>query len=72
MADFPVDTIVFEILTMVTAKDVGRSKSVCKEWYALLSRQDFVRVHCSRSLISSNQRVLLIDDLARFVHPIIF
>ncbi|KAF5755941.1 hypothetical protein HanXRQr2_Chr17g0808691 [Helianthus annuus] len=38
----------------------------------LLSRQDFVRVHCSRSLISSNQRVLLIDELACSVHPIIF
>ncbi|KAJ0810600.1 putative F-box domain-containing protein [Helianthus annuus] len=72
MAGLPVDTILFEILTRVTAKDVGRSKSVCKEWYALLSRQDFVRVHCSHSLISSNQRVLLIDDLACSVHPIIF
>ncbi|KAJ0796016.1 putative F-box domain-containing protein [Helianthus annuus] len=63
MADLPVHTIVFEILTRVPAKDVGRSKSVCKQWYALLSTQDFVRMHCSRSLVSSNQRVLLIDDL---------
>ncbi|MFS8024487.1 hypothetical protein Hanom_Chr16g01463851 [Helianthus anomalus] len=46
--------------------------SVCKEWYVLLSRQDFVRVHCSRSLISSNQRVFLINELACYVHPIIF
>ncbi|KAM0016871.1 putative F-box-like domain superfamily protein [Helianthus debilis subsp. tardiflorus] len=72
MAGLPVDTIVYEILTRVTTKDVGRSKIVYKEWYALLSRQDFVRVHCSRSLISSNKRLLLIDDLACSVHPIIF
>ncbi|KAJ0669227.1 putative F-box associated interaction domain, F-box-like domain superfamily [Helianthus annuus] len=72
MASLPVDTIVFEILMRATTKNVGRSKSVCKDWYALLSIQDFLRVHCSRSLISSNQRVLLIDDLACFVHPIIF
>ncbi|MFS7942845.1 putative F-box associated interaction domain-containing protein [Helianthus anomalus] len=31
MADLPVHTIVFEILTRVPAKDVGRSKSVCKQ-----------------------------------------
>ncbi|MFS7900090.1 putative F-box domain-containing protein [Helianthus anomalus] len=72
MADLPVHTIVFEILTRVPAKDVGRSKSVCKQWYTLLSTQDFVRIHCSRSLVSSNQRVLLIDDLTCSVHPIIF
>ncbi|KAJ0522281.1 putative F-box-like domain superfamily protein [Helianthus annuus] len=71
MADLPVDTFMFEILTRVPAKDVGRSKSVFKQWYALLSTQDFVRVHCSHSLISSNQRVLLIDDLTCSVHPII-
>ncbi|KAJ0715464.1 putative F-box associated interaction domain, F-box-like domain superfamily [Helianthus annuus] len=72
MADLPVHTIVFEILTRVPTKDVGRSKSVGKQWYALLSTQDFVRIHCSRSLVSSNQRVLLIDDLTCSVHPIIF
>ncbi|KAJ0832550.1 putative F-box domain-containing protein [Helianthus annuus] len=72
MTDLLVDTIVFEILTRVTTKDVGRSKSVCKEWYVLLSRQDFLRVHCSHSLISSNQQVHLIDDLTCSVHPIVF
>ncbi|KAM0046732.1 putative F-box domain-containing protein [Helianthus debilis subsp. tardiflorus] len=71
MADLPIETI-FEILTRVPAKVVGRSKSVCKEWYALLSTRDFIRVHCSRSLVSSNQRVLLIDDLTCSVHSIIF
>ncbi|MFS7902638.1 putative F-box domain-containing protein [Helianthus anomalus] len=71
MADLPIETI-FEILTRVPTKVVGRSRSVCKEWYALLSIRDFIRVHCSRSLVSSNQRVLLIDDLTCFVHPIIF
>ncbi|KAM0062273.1 putative F-box domain, galactose oxidase/kelch, beta-propeller, F-box associated interaction [Helianthus debilis subsp. tardiflorus] len=71
MADLPIETI-FEILTRVPAKVVGRSRSVCKEWYALLSTRDFIRVHSSRSLVSSNQRVLLIDDLTCSVHPIIF
>ncbi|KAJ0938242.1 putative F-box domain-containing protein [Helianthus annuus] len=71
MADLPIETI-FEILTRVPAKVVGRSKSVCKEWYALLSTRDFIRVHCSRLLVSSNQRVLLIDALTCSVHPIIF
>ncbi|MFS7969340.1 putative F-box domain, galactose oxidase/kelch, beta-propeller, F-box associated interaction [Helianthus anomalus] len=71
MADLPIHTIVFEILTRLPAKDVGRSKSVCKQWYAFLSTQDFVRIHCSRSLVSSNQRVLLIDDLTCSVRPII-
>ncbi|MFS7900622.1 putative F-box domain-containing protein [Helianthus anomalus] len=71
MADLPIHTIVFEILTRLPAKDVGRSKSVCKQWYALLSTQDFVRIHCSRSLVSSNQRVLLIDNLTCSVRPII-
>ncbi|MFS7907568.1 putative F-box domain-containing protein [Helianthus anomalus] len=71
MADLPIHTIVFEILTRLPAKDVGRSKSVCKQWYALLSTQDFVRIHCSRSLVSSNQRVLLIDDLTCSVRLII-
>ncbi|XP_022031851.1 putative F-box only protein 9 [Helianthus annuus] len=71
MADLPIETI-FEILKRVPAKVVGRSKTVCKEWYALLSTRDFIRVHCCRSLVSSNQRVLLIDDLTCSVHPIIF
>ncbi|KAJ0682158.1 putative F-box domain, galactose oxidase/kelch, beta-propeller, F-box associated interaction [Helianthus annuus] len=71
MADLPTHTIVFEILTRLPAKDVGRSKSVCKQWYALLSTQDFVKIHCSRSVVSSNQRVLLIDDLTCSVRPII-
>ncbi|MFS7946738.1 putative F-box domain-containing protein [Helianthus anomalus] len=71
MADLPTHTIVFEILTRLPAKDVGRSKSVCKQWYALLSTQDFVRIHCSRSVVSSNQRVLLIDDLTCSVRLII-
>ncbi|KAI3725246.1 hypothetical protein L1987_65027 [Smallanthus sonchifolius] len=72
MVHLSVEIIVFEILTRVPAKVVGRFKSISKEWYALLSTQDFARVHCSHSLISSNQRMLLIGDLTCSVHPIDF
>ncbi|KAK9049933.1 hypothetical protein SSX86_000022 [Deinandra increscens subsp. villosa] len=70
MVDLSVEIIVFEILTRASAKVVGCSKSVCKEWYALLSTQDFARIHCSRSLNSSNQRILNVGELTCSVHPI--
>ncbi|KAI3820097.1 hypothetical protein L1987_13955 [Smallanthus sonchifolius] len=57
------EVIVFEILTRIPAKDVGCSKSVCKEWYALLSTQDFERAHSSRSSIPANQKTLIIREL---------
>lgn len=72
MVDLSDELIVFEILTRVPAKVVGRSKSVCKKWYALMLTQHFVKIHCSRSLISSNQRALLVDDLTCSIHPINF
>ncbi|KAK9071852.1 hypothetical protein SSX86_008282 [Deinandra increscens subsp. villosa] len=70
MADISVEIIVFEIFTRVPAKVVGRCKSVCKTWYSLLSTKDFAKIHCSRSLISSNQRILFVGDLTCSVHPI--
>ncbi|KAL8232200.1 hypothetical protein R6Q57_001978 [Mikania cordata] len=66
------ELIIFEILTRVPARAVGRSKIVCKKWHALLLTQHFVKMHCSRSLIASNQRAILIDDLTCSAHPIDF
>ncbi|KAK1431904.1 hypothetical protein QVD17_08694 [Tagetes erecta] len=70
MVDLSVEIIVSEILTRVPAKVVGRSKCVCKEWCALLSTQEFLRVHANRSLNSSNQRILFVGDHSISVHPI--
>ncbi|KAK9058181.1 hypothetical protein SSX86_023021 [Deinandra increscens subsp. villosa] len=64
------DIIVSEILTRAAAKVVGLSKSVCKQWYALLSTEDFAKKHCSLSLSSSNQRILKVGDLGCTVHTI--
>ncbi|KAK9071611.1 hypothetical protein SSX86_008040 [Deinandra increscens subsp. villosa] len=70
MVAIPVEIIVCEILSRVPTKVVGRSKSVCKEWYALLSTPDFAKIHCSRSLKSTNQRVLFVGDQTCYVRPI--
>lgn len=72
MVELSSEMVVFEILTRVPPKVVGRSKSVCKAWYALLSGHTFVREHFSRSSISSNQKVLLIDDQTCRIQPINF
>ncbi|GKA15767.1 F-box domain containing protein [Tanacetum coccineum] len=64
--------ILFGILTRVPPKAVGRFKSVCKTWYALLSGNAFVREHCSRSAIPSNQKVLVIEHQTCSIHPINF
>ncbi|KAL8224369.1 hypothetical protein R6Q57_019844 [Mikania cordata] len=66
------ELIVFEILTRVPARTVGRSKCVSKKWKALLLTPQFVKIHCSRSLSASNQRVVLVDDLTCSTHPINF
>ncbi|KAJ0526567.1 putative F-box associated interaction domain, F-box-like domain superfamily [Helianthus annuus] len=72
MTDLCAEVIVFQILTRVPAKDVGRSKTVCKEWCALLSTRYFERVHSSRSLVAANQKVLMIRNLTCGVHTINF
>jgi hypothetical protein len=72
MVDLSFEIIVFEILTRVPAKVVGRSRSVCKEWYRLLSTQDFAKRHCSRSYNSSNQKTLLVGNLTCTIHRINF
>ncbi|GKB61366.1 F-box domain containing protein [Tanacetum coccineum] len=64
--------ILFGILTRVPPKAVGRFKSVCKTWYALLSGNAFVREHCSSSAIPSNQKVLVIEHQTCSIHPINF
>ncbi|KAL8210968.1 hypothetical protein R6Q57_005405 [Mikania cordata] len=66
------ELIVFEILTRVPARTVGCSKCVSKKWKALLLTPQFVKIHCSRSLSASNQRVVLVDDLTCSMHPINF
>ncbi|KAL8223136.1 hypothetical protein R6Q57_020535 [Mikania cordata] len=66
------ELIIFEILTRVPARTVGRSNCVCKKWKALLLTPQFVKIHCSRSLIAANQRVVLVDDLTCSAHPINF
>ncbi|MFS8018763.1 putative F-box-like domain superfamily protein [Helianthus anomalus] len=63
MPNLLADVIISDILTRVPVKTVARSKSVCKEWHALLSTRDFEKAHCSRTLIPSNQRTLLLRDL---------
>ncbi|MFS8018768.1 putative F-box domain-containing protein [Helianthus anomalus] len=69
MPNLPTDVIIPDILTRVPAKTVARSKSVCKEWRALLSTRDFEKAHCSCTLIPSNQRTLLLCDLNCHVQP---
>ncbi|KAL8214158.1 hypothetical protein R6Q57_003607 [Mikania cordata] len=66
------ELIIFEILTRVPARTVGRSNCVCKKWKALLLTPQFVKIHCSRSLIAANQRAVLVDDLTCSAHPINF
>ncbi|KAM0006703.1 putative F-box domain, galactose oxidase/kelch, beta-propeller, F-box associated interaction [Helianthus debilis subsp. tardiflorus] len=72
MPRLPTDVIISDILTRVPAKTAARSKSVCKEWRALLSTRDFEKAHCSRTLTPSNQRTLLIRDLSCHIQPMEF
>ncbi|KAL8231627.1 hypothetical protein R6Q57_001405 [Mikania cordata] len=72
MVHISYELIVFEILTRVPARTVGRPKCVSKKWKALLLTPQFVKIHCSRSLIASNQRVVLVGDLTCSMHPINF
>ncbi|MFS7896303.1 putative F-box-like domain superfamily protein [Helianthus anomalus] len=72
MPKLPTDVIISDILTRVPAKTAARSKSVCKEWCALLSTRDFEKAHCSRTLTPSNQRTLLIRDLNCHIQPMEF
>ncbi|KAM0043758.1 putative F-box-like domain superfamily protein [Helianthus debilis subsp. tardiflorus] len=72
MPDLPLKVIIFGILTRVPAKTAARSKSVCKEWCALLSTRNFEKAHYSCSSILSNQRTLLLRDLNCHVHPMDF
>ncbi|PWA46940.1 F-box domain-containing protein [Artemisia annua] len=72
MAELSTEMILFGILTRVPPKAVGRFKSVCKTWNALLSGNAFVREHCSRSAIPSNQKVLVIEHQTSSIHPINF
>ncbi|KAL8231628.1 hypothetical protein R6Q57_001406 [Mikania cordata] len=66
------ELIVFEILTRVPTRTVGRSKCVSKKRKALLLTPYFVKIHCSRSLSASNQRLFLVGDLTCSTHPINF
>ncbi|KAL8218082.1 hypothetical protein R6Q57_021455 [Mikania cordata] len=66
------ELIIFEIQTRVPARTVGRSNCLCKKWKALLLTPQFVKIHCSRSLIAANQRVVLVYDLTCSAHPINF
>ncbi|MFS7936021.1 putative F-box-like domain superfamily protein [Helianthus anomalus] len=72
MPALPVEVIIFGILKRVPAKIAARSKSVCKEWRSLISTRNFEKAHCSRSLIPSNQRTLLLRDLNCHVLPMDF
>ncbi|KAL8237798.1 hypothetical protein R6Q59_018879 [Mikania micrantha] len=66
------ELIIFEILTRVPTRTVGRSNCVFKKWKALLLTPQLLKIHCSRSLIATNQRAVLVDDLTCFAHPINF
>ncbi|KAL8225682.1 hypothetical protein R6Q57_018239 [Mikania cordata] len=66
------ELIIFEILTRAPAMTVGRSNCVCKKWKTLLLTPQFVKIHCSRSLIAANQRAVLVDDHTCSDHPINF
>ena len=72
MAQLSDEIILFGILTRVPAKAVGRFKTVCKAWNASLSGNAFVKEHCSRSAIPSNQKVLLIENQTCSIHSIKF
>ncbi|PWA72398.1 F-box domain-containing protein [Artemisia annua] len=72
MPELSTEFIAFGILTRVPPKAVGRCRCVCKAWNALLSGNAFVREHCSRSAISSNQKVLVIEHQTSSIHPINF
>ena len=66
------EIIFFGILTRVPPKAVGRFKSVSKTWNTVLSGNAFVKEHCSRSAIPSNQKVLIIEDQTCSIYPINF
>ncbi|PWA80927.1 F-box domain-containing protein [Artemisia annua] len=72
MPELSTEFIAFGILTRVPPKAVGRCRCVCKTWNALLSGNAFVREHCSRSAIPSNQKVLVIEHQTSSIHPINF
>ncbi|GJR49528.1 F-box associated domain containing protein [Tanacetum coccineum] len=41
--------IIREILLKATVKSLLRCKCVCKEWYSLISDQNFIKTHCTLS-----------------------
>ncbi|KAI3796588.1 hypothetical protein L1987_39266 [Smallanthus sonchifolius] len=72
MAYLAVELIIFGILAWLTPKDVVRCKSVCREWGAMLSTQEFERAHCSRSSFRSSQRTLFVRESDYSVCPMDF
>ena len=72
MSQLSNEFIAFGILTRVPPKVIGRFRSVCKTWNELLSGNAFVREHCSRSAIPSNQRVLFIENQTCSIHSVNF
>jgi F-box interacting protein len=72
MVELSIEIIVYEILTWLPAKIAGRCKSVCKEWYKLITEDTFVKKHLCRSFIFSNQKILLINNQGYSISPINF
>ena len=72
MSQLSNEFIAFGILTRVPPKVIGRFRSVCKTWNELLSGNAFVREHCSRSAIPSNQKFLVIELQTCSIHTINF
>ncbi|XP_076944265.1 putative F-box/LRR-repeat/kelch-repeat protein At1g11620 [Bidens hawaiensis] len=53
-----VSILEFHILAKLTAKDIGRCRTVCKEWYSFLSTLKFAKLHLGATSTSAKKVVL--------------
>lgn len=62
----------FHILVRLTAKDIGRCRTVCKHWYSFLSTPKFARLHWDATSSSAKKVVLATpehsDDIATIIY----
>ncbi|KAJ0703089.1 putative F-box domain-containing protein [Helianthus annuus] len=71
MADLGIEVVVFEILSRLPVKAIGRFKCVCKQWRDELSSCQFAALHSSRIGSSKFRKRITIQPLSIFMDSIV-
>nr|POE66585.1 f-box protein cpr30 [Quercus suber] len=61
MSNIPQELII-EILARLPVKSVVRFLCVSKEWYALITDSDFIKLHLKSSIETNRDRILILDE----------